>query len=97
MRRMEVLARASQEMADLAGEVDKATDPDAIRPDDPAARAGDSREVACGLSGDAGARLGRAAADGEHLWPDPRAGDRRALALRTDAFNARVLDAQSGN
>ena len=32
MRRMEALAGASQEMADLAGEVDKATDPDAIRP-----------------------------------------------------------------
>ena len=63
---MEALG-ASQEMADLAGEVDKATDPDAIRPMIQQRAACDRQKLAGRPVGRRrGIALGRAAADGEH-------------------------------
>ena len=93
MRRMEALAGAIQEMADLPAR-STGTDPDAIRPMIQQ-RAQAIREVAGRpVERRRGHRLPVGLRpDGEHLRPD-RAGDRRALALRTDTFNARVLDAQ---
>ena len=94
MRRMEALAGASQEMADLAGEVDKATDPDAIRPMIQQRAQAIREKWLGGLSGDAEGIASVGLRLTESTSGLTRAGDRRALALRTDAFNARVLDAQ---
>ena len=94
MRRMEALAGASQEMADLAGEVDKATDPDAIRPMIQQRAEAIRQKWLAGLSGDAEGLASVGLRLSESTSGLTRAGDRRALTLRTDAFNARVLDAQ---
>lgn len=94
MRRMEALAGASQELADLAGEVDKATDPDAIRPMIQQRADAIRQRWMAGLSGDAEGQASVGLRLTESVAGLTRAGDRRTLALRTDAFNARVLDAQ---
>lgn len=94
MRRMEALAGASQEMADLAGEVDKATDPDAIRPMIQQRAEAIRQKWLANLSGDAEGIASVGLRLTESVAGLTRAGDRRTLALRTDAFNARVLDAQ---
>ena len=80
--------------AAVVSEVDKATDPDAIRPMIQQRAEAIRQKWLAGLSGDAEGLASVGLRLSESTSGLTRAGDRRALTLRTDAFNARVLDAQ---